>query len=75
MANRILTRLAVLALSGCAICREHPIACGVGAAIVAGSIATTIALHHRQPLGGTAGCIEYYEQRGATPAEAQHDCR
>lgn len=40
----------VLALSGCATCRDHPVACSVGGAIIAGSIAASILAndhHHR----------------------------
>ena len=73
MANRILTRLAVLALSGCATCREHPVACAAVGAVLVGSAVALIAHRHRAPFA--ASCLEYYEQRGATPAEAQHDCR
>lgn len=40
---------ALLAVAGCATCRNHPFACGVAGALVAGSIAATIAAndHHR----------------------------
>jgi hypothetical protein len=30
-----------LVLSGCATCQEHPVACGVSAALIAGSIAAS----------------------------------
>jgi hypothetical protein len=31
--------IVLLALSGCAVCRQHEVACGVGVAVLAGSIA------------------------------------
>lgn len=36
----------MLLLSGCATCREHPKACMVGAALVAGSIAVSLQGDH-----------------------------
>lgn len=39
---------AVLALVGCATCREHPVACGIASAIVVGSIAAAAEHHHDQ---------------------------
>lgn len=38
--------LAMLLLQGCAICREHPVACMAGSAIVAGSIAASLNSQH-----------------------------
>lgn len=38
--------LALLSAQGCAICREHPVACMAGSAIVAGSIAYSIDRDH-----------------------------
>ncbi len=37
-----------LALCGCATCHEHPFACGVAGALVAGSIAASVQHHHDQ---------------------------
>lgn len=37
--SRFLAVLVALALAGCATCQRHPLACGVGAALIAGSIA------------------------------------
>ena len=37
-----------LALSACATCEQHPAACTIGAAILAGSVAATIQHHHDQ---------------------------
>jgi hypothetical protein len=34
-----------LALSACATCREHPVACTVAVTIIAGSIAASVAHH------------------------------
>jgi hypothetical protein len=31
-----------IALAGCATCREHPVACGVGSVLVAGAVAGSI---------------------------------
>jgi hypothetical protein len=61
---KALTLIALITLSGCATCREHPIACTVGVAIIAGSIAATYQPDHRVPQmcaynafrGGTARC-------------------
>jgi hypothetical protein len=42
----------LLALGGCATCRDHPVACGIAGAVVAGSIAATIESNrgdHRDP--------------------------
>jgi hypothetical protein len=41
---KYLTLCALLALAGCATCREHPVACAVGSALIVGSIAATIEL-------------------------------
>lgn len=49
--NRILlTTICTLALSGCAICREHPTACktAVAAAVAAAVIGTVIAVQRHQ---------------------------
>jgi hypothetical protein len=37
--------LAALALSACATCRDHPVACTVAGAIVVGSVAASVAQH------------------------------
>jgi hypothetical protein len=42
----LVAALASLSLAACATCRDHPVACGVGVAILAGSIAATAAAHH-----------------------------
>jgi hypothetical protein len=42
---------ALLLLGGCATCREHPVACTVAGAIVAGSVAATIEQHHHAEPG------------------------
>lgn len=34
--------LALLALSGCATCQQHPVACGAATAFVAGSVALSM---------------------------------
>jgi hypothetical protein len=53
--SKLLVALAALAcLSGCAICNEHPRACMVGAALVAGSVAIAINRHDHQ--GGEPLC-------------------
>lgn len=39
---------ALLALGGCATCQNHPIACTVATAIVAGSIAASLQQHDDQ---------------------------
>lgn len=44
--SRFLAALALLALAGCATCQRHPVACTVGAVIVAGSIAASIDHNH-----------------------------
>lgn len=44
---KLLTGLVLLAtLSGCATCREHPIACTMIGTLVVGSVAATIASQH-----------------------------
>lgn len=40
--------LAFCLLSGCATCREHPLACSVAAAVVVGSVAATLNAHERE---------------------------
>jgi hypothetical protein len=35
-------------ISGCATCREHPVWCAVGSAVVVGSIAAVAEHHHDQ---------------------------
>lgn len=30
-------------MGGCATCREHPVACSIGSAVIVGSIAATVA--------------------------------
>jgi len=67
-----LTIIACLALAGCATCREYPTACkAVAAAVVIGA---AIAIDHHQGAHPTP-CEAYYEARGASPADAAHDCR
>jgi hypothetical protein len=41
----LLGGLVALSLVACATCRDHPVACGVGVAFIAGSIAATAATH------------------------------
>lgn len=44
---KLLTSLVLLStLSGCATCREHPLACSMVGALVVGSVAATIASQH-----------------------------
>jgi hypothetical protein len=35
----------LLALTGCATCQQHPLACGVAGAIVVGSVAASVGSH------------------------------
>ena len=53
MKNIFLIALA-LSLSACATCQRYPVACAVGSAVIAGSVATTIAAndgrHSRAPM-------------------------
>jgi len=44
---KILMLALCLTVTGCATCREHPIACTAATAFVAGSIALAAADHHR----------------------------
>lgn len=47
-----LSILCFAALSGCATCNRYPVACAIGGAVVAGSIAYTLEMndsHHRAP--------------------------
>lgn len=37
---------ALLALAGCATCRNHPVACGIAGAVVVGSIAASVQHSH-----------------------------
>jgi hypothetical protein len=37
----ILTAVVISAVSGCAVCDQHPLACGAGAILIAGSIAAS----------------------------------
>jgi hypothetical protein len=50
VANAVKTSLlgALLALSGCATCAQHPIACSIATAVVVGSIAASMQHHHDQ---------------------------
>jgi hypothetical protein len=41
--------LGCLLLSGCATCREHPVACTVAGVIVAGSLAASFEHRHQPP--------------------------
>lgn len=41
---KFLVFLAVLSLSGCAVCEQHPIACGVAGGVLVTSVA--LSLHH-----------------------------
>lgn len=43
---KILALIATLAMTGCATCERHPTFCAVGAAVVVGSVAATIAMHN-----------------------------
>ena len=45
-AARFLPIVLLLSLAGCATCREHPIARGVGAVVVAGATAASQSGHH-----------------------------
>lgn len=38
----------LLALGGCATCRQHPVACGIAGAVIVGSIAASVQHHHDQ---------------------------
>jgi hypothetical protein len=44
----------VLALSGCATCQQHPTACAIAGAVIAGSIAATVVAndHHHHGAAG-----------------------
>lgn len=42
MLMRLIGVLAAASLAACATCRDHPVACGIGAALVAGSIAASL---------------------------------
>jgi hypothetical protein len=37
--------LAALVLSACATCRQYPVACAIGSAVIVGSVAATVAAH------------------------------
>lgn len=43
---RMLGLVAVLSISGCATCRDHPVACSVAGALVFGSVAIAVANHN-----------------------------
>ena len=51
--NKLTIGLALLALSGCAICQKHETACFVGATLVAGSIIAS--QHGHRSSSGTDG--------------------
>jgi hypothetical protein len=57
MTIKIFSLAALLALSGCATCQQHPIACSVGSAVIVGSAAAMIAAHRSTvpPTAGTTG--------------------
>lgn len=60
MATRILSALCLIALTGCATCREHPVACWVATGVIAGTIVASGS--HRtqalQPIGPGPGCTK-----------------
>lgn len=44
---KILLALCLMAIvSGCATCREHPVACAIGSAIIIGSVAAAVDHHN-----------------------------
>ncbi len=43
--TKLITALALVALSGCATCDRHPVACGVAITLVVGSLAASAARH------------------------------
>jgi hypothetical protein len=47
-AGLVLRLALIIALAGCATCERHPVACGIGGALIVGSVAATIAAndHH-----------------------------
>ena len=63
---------AVLALTGCATCERHPVACTAAVAIIGTSIALSLRHTHGRAAGG---CLGYYEEQGASAAQAAFDCR
>lgn len=40
--------IALLVLSGCKLCEQHPIACTISGVIVVGSVAAVVEHHHDQ---------------------------
>ena len=46
--NRLTIGLALLALTGCATCDRHPVACGVAMTLVVGSLAANAGRHGTQ---------------------------
>jgi hypothetical protein len=59
-------------LAGCATCREHPIACGIAGAVVAGSIAASVQHHHDQQSAAAAHMSTTQPVNcGATPSLCQ----
>jgi hypothetical protein len=49
--NKLIAALALLALTGCAICQKHETACFVTATLVAGAIVASQAGHHTRTTG------------------------
>ena len=45
MSHKLIALVAVLALTGCATCERHPLACSAAAAIVGTSIALSVRSH------------------------------
>jgi hypothetical protein len=39
---------ALISISACATCQQHPVACAVGSAVIVGSIAVALEHHHDQ---------------------------
>lgn len=50
----IILILASLAASGCSTCANHPVACSVGGAIIAGSVAASLNSHSHKSRAPTS---------------------
>ena len=64
------------AVSGCATCRQHPVACAVevGVFVAAGAVVAYEA-QHRGRAPRPLNCQGYYLSQGVTAAEASTACR
>jgi hypothetical protein len=67
--------LALTLLAGCATCRDHPAACAVAGAVVAGSTVAIVAAHNHHHATNPGGCVGYYEGLGDSPSQAAFNCR